>query len=53
MHDGEYDAIIHNGDFAYNLDDEEGYRGDEYIRQIEPFAAYVAYQTSVGNHEVN
>ncbi|KAK4337248.1 hypothetical protein RND71_043717 [Anisodus tanguticus] len=46
VHDGEFDAVIHNGDFAYNLDDENGYRGDEFMRQIEPFAAYVPYQTS-------
>jgi len=51
VHSGDFDAIIHNGDFAYNLDDENGNRGDEFMRQIEPFAAYVPYQTSVGNHE--
>ena len=25
--------------------------GDEYMRQIEPIAAYVPYMTAVGNHE--
>lgn len=51
MHSGKLDAVIHNGDMAYNLDDEDGFRGDEFMRQIETFAAYVPYQTSVGNHE--
>lgn len=47
-----YDAIIHNGDFAYDLDTQLGQVGDEFMRKIEPIAARVLYQTSVGNHEV-
>ncbi|KAI6236622.1 Purple acid phosphatase [Aphelenchoides besseyi] len=49
--DGEFDMIIHNGDFGYNLDTRNGTVGDEFMRQLEPMAAYVPYVTSVGNHE--
>lgn len=48
---GIYDAIIHVGDFAYNMDDYDGEVGDEFMRQIETIAAYVPYMTTVGNHE--
>lgn len=50
--EGRYDFIIHNGDFAYDLNTENGRYGDEFMREIEPIAARVPYQTSVGNHEV-
>lgn len=47
-----YDFIIHNGDFAYDLDTNHGWLGDDFMRLIEPIAARVPYQTSVGNHEI-
>lgn len=47
-----YDLIIHNGDFGYDLNDALGTVGDAFMRSIEPIAARVVYQTSVGNHEV-
>ena len=43
--------IIHVGDFAYNMATDNGRVGDEFMRQIEPIAAYVPYMTCVGNHE--
>uniref|UniRef100_A0A1A9WFZ6 Purple acid phosphatase n=1 Tax=Glossina brevipalpis TaxID=37001 RepID=A0A1A9WFZ6_9MUSC len=46
-----YSAVIHNGDFAYNLESEDGERGDLFMKQIEYIAAYVPYMVSVGNHE--
>jgi len=39
------------GDFAYNLDSNDALVGDQFMRQIEPIAAYVPYMTTVGNHE--
>lgn len=36
-----YDAILHVGDFAYDMDSENGAIGDEFLRQIESVAAYV------------
>ena len=46
-----YDCILHIGDFAYDLHEQEGRIGDKFMRQIESIAAYVPYMTSVGNHE--
>ncbi|VDM58162.1 unnamed protein product [Angiostrongylus costaricensis] len=44
-------ALAILGDIAYNLDTDDGNVGDEFLRQIEPIAAYVPYMTAVGNHE--
>ncbi|XP_067011765.2 acid phosphatase type 7 [Anabrus simplex] len=48
---GMYDAILHVGDFAYDLNTDGGRVGDEFMRQIESIAAYVPYMTCPGNHE--
>uniref|UniRef100_A0A1B0FHH9 Purple acid phosphatase n=1 Tax=Glossina morsitans morsitans TaxID=37546 RepID=A0A1B0FHH9_GLOMM len=48
---GIYDAIIHVGDFAYDMNSDNGRVGDEFMRQIETIAAYTPYMVSPGNHE--
>uniref|UniRef100_A0A4D5RKI2 Purple acid phosphatase n=1 Tax=Ixodes scapularis TaxID=6945 RepID=A0A4D5RKI2_IXOSC len=48
---GTIDAVLHVGDFAYDMDSDNARVGDEFMRQIEPVAAYVPYMTCVGNHE--
>ncbi|XP_064480841.1 acid phosphatase type 7-like [Ornithodoros turicata] len=48
---GDIDVALHIGDFAYDMDSDEGRVGDEFMRQIETIAAYVPYMTCVGNHE--
>lgn len=48
---GVYDAVLHIGDFAYDMETDNGGYGDEFMRQIEPVAAYLPYMTSPGNHE--
>lgn len=48
---GFYDAVIHVGDFAYDMDTDNARVGDEFMRQIQPIAAYVPYMTCPGNHE--
>ncbi|XP_023035328.1 acid phosphatase type 7 isoform X2 [Drosophila willistoni] len=48
---GMYDAILHMGDFAYDMCHEDGSVGDEFMRQVETIAAYVPYMVCVGNHE--
>lgn len=48
---GRYDAILHVGDFAYNMESENSRVGDRFMNQIEPMAAYVPYMTCPGNHE--
>lgn len=46
-----YNAIIHVGDFAYDMDSHNGITGDEYMKQIESIATYVPYMVCPGNHE--
>ncbi|XP_036339036.1 acid phosphatase type 7 isoform X1 [Rhagoletis pomonella] len=48
---GMYDAIIHVGDFAYDMDTQNARVGDEFMRQVETIAAYVPYMVCPGNHE--
>ncbi|XP_017963627.1 acid phosphatase type 7 isoform X5 [Drosophila navojoa] len=48
---GMYDAILHVGDFAYDMCNENGEVGDEFMRQVETIAAYVPYMVCAGNHE--
>ncbi len=48
---GQLAAIIHDGDFAYDLHSLQGLVGDHFMRDIEPIAAYIPYMTAVGNHE--
>lgn len=47
----EYDAIIHNGDIAYDLDTNQGKYGDIFLRSVEPIASRLPYMVSQGNHE--
>ncbi|XP_052817716.1 acid phosphatase type 7-like [Mya arenaria] len=56
---GKYTALLHVGDFGYNLYDSvpDGQYagenvGDIFMRQIEEIAAHVPYMTSPGNHEI-
>ncbi|GIX92566.1 acid phosphatase type 7 [Caerostris darwini] len=48
---GMYDALLHVGDMAYDMDTDNATVGDEFMRQIETIAAYLPYQVCVGNHE--
>lgn len=49
--DYDYDAIIHDGDFAYDFPDNQGELGDDFMRQIEPIASKIPYMVAQGNHE--
>ena len=44
-----FDAIIHVGDFAYDMYENNGERGDLFMEQIEPIASTVPYMTCPGN----
>jgi hypothetical protein len=46
-----YDAIIHVGDFAYDLSSDNARVGDTFMQQIQPLASTLPYMTCVGNHE--
>ena len=46
--EGMFDAIIHVGDFAYDMYENNGERGDLFMEQIEPIASTVPYMTCPG-----
>nr|AAW26678.1 SJCHGC01821 protein [Schistosoma japonicum] len=46
-----YDMILHVGDFAYNMETDNGRVGDKFMRNIQPIASRIPYMTCVGNHE--
>eukprot|EP01121_Diplochlamys_sp_Union-15-3_P007165 TRINITY_DN17_c0_g1_i1.p1 TRINITY_DN17_c0_g1~~TRINITY_DN17_c0_g1_i1.p1 ORF type:complete len:412 (+),score=65.24 TRINITY_DN17_c0_g1_i1:155-1390(+) len=48
---GDFDAVIHLGDFAYDLDSKDGATGDEFFANIEAIASTKPYMPSPGNHE--
>lgn len=47
----QFQGVIHVGDLAYDLHDDNGGRGDVFLRGIEPVAAQVPYHITPGNHE--
>lgn len=51
LENNEYLALIHLGDFAYDLEDHEGKVGDQFFKNIEPYAASYPYMTATGNHD--
>jgi len=48
---GMYDAIVHVGDMAYDMYEDNGRVGDDFFNIIQPLAASVPYMTCPGNHE--
>jgi hypothetical protein len=46
-----YDAVVHNGDIAYDLNTQMGEYGDIFLRSLEPIASQLPYMVSQGNHE--
>ena len=48
---GLYDAIIHVGDFAYDMNTDNAKVGDQFMNQIQSVAAYLPYMVCAGNHE--
>ena len=45
------DMVLHVGDFAYDMDSDNGRNGDAFMRDIQELAATVPYMVSHGNHE--
>lgn len=48
---GMYDVILHVGDFAYDMHNQDAKVGDQFMRQLQPVAAYLPYMVCPGNHE--
>lgn len=48
---GEIDLVIHGGDISYDIDDDCGRRGDEFMNAIQQLSTTVPYIFGVGDHE--
>jgi len=48
---GNIDFLIHLGDHAYNIADDDGYRGDGYMDAFSRVLAHVPWIPVLGNHE--
>jgi len=48
---GSFDAVIHGGDIAYDLQSYSGATGNSFMNAVEPFAAAMPVMMCVGNHE--
>jgi acid phosphatase type 7 len=48
---GALDVVVHIGDVAYDLDSNSAANGDEFMVNIQPFAATIPYHVCPGNHE--
>ena len=46
-----FDAVLHVGDIAYDLRQDAGRTGDEFLVDMEEVASAVPYMTCPGNHE--
>lgn len=47
----DYQGVIHNGDFAYNVHSSKGKKGDQYFEKFSKISARLPYLISPGNHE--
>ena len=48
---GEADLVLHVGDYAYDLNTENGTYGDTFLNNLQPIASRVPYLGCQGNHE--
>jgi len=48
---GHFDAILHVGDFAYDMHSNDALVGDAFMNQIQSVSAYLPYMVCPGNHE--
>lgn len=46
-----YDGFLHGGDFAYNVENDGGARGDNYFNNITGIITQTPYLVIAGNHE--
>lgn len=46
-----FDAILHVGDFAYDMCHDNGRVGDKFMKKMEPIIGNIPYMVVPGNHE--
>jgi len=46
-----YDMLLHNGDFAYDMNEQMGLRGDIFMNLLMPITTKIPINVAVGNHE--
>jgi hypothetical protein len=46
------DAVIHIGDFGYDLQSDDGLVGDTFLQRVQGIASRMPYMTCPGNHEI-
>ncbi len=51
VNENKYDVIWHIGDFAYDMHELMGARGDMFMNLVQPIASRVPYSVIPGNHE--
>ncbi len=49
----EYDFMLHIGDFAYEIEDDSGKKGDDFFQNMSRSMSQVPYMITPGNHENN
>jgi acid phosphatase type 7 len=49
---GQFDMLMHLGDFAYNVESNAGEKGDDFFRKMSPISARIPYIIVPGNHEM-
>jgi len=49
--EGDINAVLHFGDMAYNMYENNGSAGDEFMRDITTMASHAPYMVCMGNHE--
>lgn len=47
----DFDGYIHGGDFAYDINDDKGMKGDKYFEALGATTARVSFMPIAGNHE--
>lgn len=51
VNSGTVDAILHVGDMAYDMFEDDGKQGDRFMNMIQDVAVQIPYMTLPGNHE--
>lgn len=47
----DFDIFLHNGDFAYEIEDDDGLKGDAFFEEMSHVSSLIPYIITPGNHE--